>query len=356
MSEKNTTCGCNTLPKFMIEKNLVPTGRWITEYRTTEQGIVPVAATELSLHDRLGAFRARWGIMRMRYTVMPGLYAVGDADTSSPVFVSANYKLSFDALRGELAGLAAWILVLDTKGINVWCAAGKGALGTAELVRRIAETGLAKQVAHRRLILPQLGAPGVAAHVVEEKTGFKVSYGPVKAQDIKEYLTKGMRKTEAMRRKDFPMQDRLVLTPIELIQSLKYYAIGILLFGLVALLRGSLLSTGFLLDSIFLLAAFVAGTVFFPLLLPWLPGRPFSFKGWILGLVVATGAFVLTDGALVARLSYFLFLPAITAFIALNFTGASTYTNMTGVRREMGFAVPIILITAVSGLALKFIF
>ena len=51
----------------------------------------------------------------MRYSVAPGLYAVGAPDRESDVLVTANYKLSFDTLRRELKGFNAWVLVLDTK-------------------------------------------------------------------------------------------------------------------------------------------------------------------------------------------------------------------------------------------------
>jgi CO dehydrogenase/acetyl-CoA synthase gamma subunit (corrinoid Fe-S protein) len=71
-------------------------------------------------------------------------------------------------------------LILDTKGINVWCAAGKGTFGTDELVSRISKTGLSKIILHRKLVLPQLGAPGVSAHEVTKQTGFSVVYGPVR--------------------------------------------------------------------------------------------------------------------------------------------------------------------------------
>ena len=78
----------------------------------------------------------------MNYTVNPGLCRVGNPDDASPALVTANYKMSFDRLRKELSGLDAWIMVLDTKGINVWCAAGKGTFGTEEAVRKIGEVGL----------------------------------------------------------------------------------------------------------------------------------------------------------------------------------------------------------------------
>ena len=60
----------------------------------------------------------------MHYSVEPGLYALGQPDDSSPVLVTANYKMSFDWLQQALPNRNAWIPVGDTKGINVWCAAG----------------------------------------------------------------------------------------------------------------------------------------------------------------------------------------------------------------------------------------
>jgi len=84
--------------------------------------------TTLTWRDVLGGWRVRWGIGRMRYHVTPGLYRIGTPDADSPVLVTANYKLTVDALRRRLTGLDLWILVLDTKGVNVWCAAAKGPL------------------------------------------------------------------------------------------------------------------------------------------------------------------------------------------------------------------------------------
>ena len=123
-----------------------------------------------TLTDHLGAIGVRRNIGRMRYRVIPGLYTLGAPGPDAPVLVTANYKLSFDHVRRALAGMNAWLLVLDTKGINVWCAAGKGTFGTDELVRKINECRLHERVTHRRIILPQLGAPGVAAHEVRKQT------------------------------------------------------------------------------------------------------------------------------------------------------------------------------------------
>ncbi|MFC1651461.1 hypothetical protein ACFL2X_07810 [Candidatus Latescibacterota bacterium] len=135
----------------------------------------------------------------MTYTVNPGLYAANNPDSDSPVLVSANYKLSFDSLRSHLNNRPAWILVLDTFGVNVWCAAGKGTFGTSELVKRIKDVGLSNVVSHKTIILPQLGAPGVSAFKVKELTGFRAVYGPVRSNDINEYIDAGMRQIETRR-------------------------------------------------------------------------------------------------------------------------------------------------------------
>jgi len=109
------------------------------------------------------------------------------------VLVTANYKLTFDRLRSSLDTLDAWLLVADTLGINVWCAAGKGTFCADEIARVVLQTRLAEIVDHRRLVLPQLSAPGVAAHKVKEACGFRAIFGPVCATDLPGFLAADMR-------------------------------------------------------------------------------------------------------------------------------------------------------------------
>ncbi|MEW6490326.1 MAG: mercury methylation corrinoid protein HgcA, partial [Thermodesulfobacteriota bacterium] len=187
----------------------------------TPAGPVPRVRTHLDRADVVGRWQMRWSIGRNRYRLAPGLYAVGTPGPDSPVLVTANYKMTFDALRRDAAGLDAWILVLETHGINVWCAAGKGTFGTAEIVGRVLATCLARVVTHRRLILPQLGAPGVSAKDVRKGCGFSVVYGPVRSADLKVFLAAGMTATPSMRAVTFTAVERLVLTPVELVMALK---------------------------------------------------------------------------------------------------------------------------------------
>jgi len=174
----------------------------------------------------------------MHYTVEPGLYALGNPSPKSPVLVTANYKMSFDRLRAALPQKDAWILALDTKGINVWCAAGKGTFGTTELIQRAARSGLERIVSHRELILPQLSAPGIAAHEVKKLSGFKVIYGPIKAEDLSEFLNNGMRATPEMRIKTFTVLERMVLIPVELVSALKVMLVAVFALAFLSGLLG----------------------------------------------------------------------------------------------------------------------
>ena len=207
----------------------------ITGSVATKAGDVPVVSSVLSRADKWGDLKATWAIRRMDYTVDPGLYAVGSPNEDSLVFASANYKLSFDTLRRELDGLDAWTMVLDTDGINVWCAAGKGTFGTEEMVNRIEQTGLRDVVSHRKIIVPQLGATGVAAHEVRKSSGFSVVFGPVRASDIPPYLKAGMVATPEMRHVRFTLRDRARLIPAEILQGLKYL---LPVMGLFVILAG----------------------------------------------------------------------------------------------------------------------
>lgn len=326
------------------------TAPWVTGMLSTPQGDIPIVSTQLTHKDITGTWKVRWGIGRMNYKIKPGLYAVGHPEPTSPVLVSANYKLTFDSLRKELAGLDTWLLILDTKGINVWCAAGKGTFGTAELVSRLAKTSLSAVVTHRTLILPQLGASGVSAHEVTKKTGFVVVYGPVRANDIKAFLAAGNEATPEMRTVQFTLRDRLVLTPMELVPAVQKS---------LPVLGGLFLTNQFARrpldkhDAAAITGALAAGTVLTPALLPVIPGKAFAWKGWLLGLGWTSGYLSkvkrFKKGNRLLSAGELLLLPAISSFFAMNFTGSSTYTSPSGVKKEMKKALPWIIGSAVAG-------
>jgi hypothetical protein len=235
--------------------------------------------------------------------------------------------------------------VLDTRGINVWCAAGKGTFGSGELINRIRITGLSSVVSHHRLILPQLGAPGIAAHEVHKATGFHIEYGPVRASDLPDFLRERVA-TPEMRIVKFDLRDRIVLIPVELRHAALYAVVATIALWFFG---GWLPAAGFL-----------AGTVIFPILLPLLPTTDFSSKGLVLGIIVAApfAAMVFLTGGqgtplwvgLTAVIGVLFTLPVITAYLALNFTGCTPYTSRTGVKKEIYRYIPFMAGFAVIGI------
>lgn len=307
----------------------------------------PQVATTASRSDRLHRYALRWGIGRGTFQVTPGIYAVGNPTSADPVFVSANYRMSFDILRSSLHGFDGWILVIDTKGVNVWCAAGKGSFGTEEIVKRVKATGLAELVGHRRLILPQLGAVGVAAHEVTKGCGFSVTYGPVRAVDIPAFLKAGMQATPEMRRITFTAMERFILTPVELVviwRHLAWFAGGIFLFSFIGSHFFSLGESFARWGSVMLLTllGLISGSVLTPVLLPLLPGRMFAVKGAATGGAIGILSFLwlINHLSIPSVLAAVLLVTSVSSYGAMNFTGSSTFTSPSGVEKEMKRAIP----------------
>ncbi len=353
-----------------IPLNVLPSGPigppppWITGVVKTPIGNVSQAASTWDDLDRRGEIRARISDrFRMNYMIKPGLLAVGNPTPDSPVLLSANYKLSFDILRRELADVDAWVLVLDTQGINVWCAAGKGTFGTDEIIRQIQTAGLEKLVNHRRIISPQLGAPGIKSHEVKKATGFRVKFGPIEAKDIGKYFENGEKVTAGMRQVTFDIKARTVLVPMELSMTIKnswMIILGVLVFfGLMpeGILFRQAFSEGLPVLGLFL-AAILTGAAMTPILLPWIPCRSFTIKGFLMGLLPVVfvhylnGFFVTPfENVFLLGASYLLF-PALSGYLAFNFTGCTTFTSPSGVTKELRILLKVYAVMALVAIVL----
>jgi hypothetical protein len=331
---------------------------YVEEFIETEAGEIPVIKTKLSREDYLSTFLVRCSIGRYSYTVSPGLYAIGKPDKNSEVLVTANFKLTFDHLRKELSGISAWILVLDTKGINVWCAAGKGTFSTAELVRQIKSVSLTQVVDHRHVIVPQLGATGVSAREVKNLSGFRVIFGPVRAKDIPTFLKMNKKADKDMRMVTFSLYERFVLTPVELQSAWKpAFIIALVLFVISGLGPGFFSFSGAInrgLPAIYaMITGIFSGGLITPVLLPYIPSRTFALKGIITGSICAILFLLLAcpSGMAVSGLmALFLFSVAISSYMAMNFTGCTPFTSPSGVEKEMKRFIPVQL----AGLVLAF--
>ena len=348
--EDDAPC-CGPKPAFPSSPYEKPGYRmyhFVEDFVETPVGDIPRVDTSLKGLDTVGTFRARLGVSRDWYKVAPGLYCVGIPDEESPVLVTANYKLSFDSLRKELVGIDAWILVLDTRGVNVWCAAGKRTFSTEEVIRQVIGAGLDKLVSHRELILPQLGAPGISSLKVKEGCGFKVIWGPIKASHLKTFLDNDRKAEIHMRQLTFTLGERIVLIPVELYLIVKpSLAILLALFVLSGISPDIFSFSSAWFRGLNGAAAYflgvMAGAVIVPTFLPWIPTRQFYIKGIFVGLAAGI-IIVLHQGGNIMRLesvTLLLLATTVSSYAAMNFTGATPFTSPSGVEKEMRQGIPI---------------
>ncbi len=208
--------------------------------------------------------------------VRTGLYRIDEPGRDAPVLVTGNYDLTVRRLVKAIDGkVRAWVLVADSAGINVWCAAGGGHFTADKIIAGIKTSGLSAVVDHHALILPQLAANGVNGWKIRKETGWGVHWGPVRAEDIPVYLSNGRKKTDAMRRANFPLKSRLEMTAV----AWGFYAV-LMAVGL-----------GLFWRTVFwpVMIAMTALSLFFGVFLPWLPGHDGLLKGIPMAALSAAG-------------------------------------------------------------------
>ena len=350
MDEAASSCSTPPVdPMAVYEKPGYKRCAYVDKFIKTDTGFIPLIKSKLEKSDLVSTFFVRCGINRYRYSVTPGLYGIGTPDKNSEVLVTANFKLTFDHLRKELDGMDAWILVLDTKGINVWCAAGKGTFSTLEVVKRIKMCSLEKIVDHKRIIVAQLGATGVSARDVKKKSSFRVIYGPVRASDIPAFLKNSKKADKKMRQVTFTIYERFILTPVEIQTLLKPALITALVLLITAGIGPGIFCFSHLWErgtmSILALASgILSGALVTPVLLPFIPSREFALKGIIAGTVIFALFLFMTSSLInntAEGTALFLFSVTISSFLAMNFTGTTPFTSPSGVEKEMKRYIPV---------------
>ena len=140
--------------------------------------------------------------------VEPGLRTLGNPDHKAPVFVTSNFHLTVRRVEKALSEIDAWLLVVPTKGINVWCSSAGGEMTAHNLLTVMKTSRIQDRVTHRRLILPQLSAPGIDRKLLKEKSGWSADFGPVYAKDIPAFLELDHKKTAELCRVRYPSRFR----------------------------------------------------------------------------------------------------------------------------------------------------
>ena len=259
---------------------------------------------------------------------------------------SCNFKLTFDILRKQLAGRSCWLLLVETYGINVWCAAGKHSFNTNEVAQRVKTSGLDRVVSHRTLVLPQLAAPAVAGHKLHKLCGFTGVFGPVYIKDLGRFLDSGMQAGQDMRKVEFPLGQRLLVALVEIHGARKFLLWSFLACMLLAVIGpGGFSFNGILKSGLgafaTVLTGFLTGVFIVPAILPRIRFRAFAAKGLVAGAITGLVLGITLAGTLIQALSLLAACSAFASWFAMNYTGSTPFTSLSGVDREMRIYMPV---------------
>lgn len=320
---------------------------FVREFVSTPVGDVPRIKTYWTARDYACTALARLGLVRNSYKVVPGLYCAGFPDKHAPVLVVANHKLMFDLLRRELAGIDAWILVIDTEGVDVWRASWRKFFSTKELVRVVRASRLRELVSHRQIIVPQSAATGVGARKVKGECGFDVVFGPMRFSDLQAYFENGMEATPQMRAATFTLSERAMHVPVHLHLLTKQFILSALLLLVLSGIGPDILSfarswSRFQSAFAALFVGTLSGGVLLPLLLPIVPGVRFAVKGICVGLPLAFLLLLLGGAGLTPFESVALVALTLSAssYSAMEFAKLTPFASKTGIDRETRCALP----------------
>jgi len=262
-----------------------------------------------------------WLFLFMKiYIIKPGLYYIGQNEKDAPLLVTANNFLTVFLLVRRIKKRNVRLLVLDTKGINVWCSAGKGQFSDKEIISKADHFGLLNSGNKLKIILPKFSLSGVNLKELR-KNGIRPIIGPLYAKDVPGYLDEGSFSDQTDDIVNFGLKSR-IFTALPTAVQFFYYFLTIYVISLDTLPYHLIwLATGL---------AFL-----YPLLFPLLPGKLFAIKGLFLALFISIISMLIINISFSDQLSLIIFIFATSVFIALSYTGNSAVSNYSSVRKEI---------------------
>jgi acetyl-CoA decarbonylase/synthase complex subunit gamma len=271
-----------------------------------------------------------WIFLFMRvFTIKPGLYYIGEMDENAPLLVTANNFLTVFLLARRLSDKKVRLLIIDTKGINVWCSAGEGSFSSKDIIEKATNCGLLTEKGKVSMILPKLSFAGVKLEELR-KHGINPIIGPLYAKDVPAFLGQDKLENQIYERVHFGLQSR-AFTALPTAIQFFYYFLGVYVITL-----------GYAPPDVIWIATGLA--FIYPLLFPWLPGKYFSVKGIYLALLVAIVSTYFHYDSVKVQLLLIFFLFATSIFIGLSYTGNSAVSNYTSVRKETARFLPVVVI------------
>ncbi len=309
-------------------------------------------ALRFSWVDHLKLAIGWFDAFRRNYAVAPGLYYTGESyDRDAPLLVTSNYLMTVLLVARHARAFNARLLVIDTDGINVWCAAGKGRFANAEILRQLRrydrELLAAPDSKWLPLVLPKLGLSGVDLRALQREK-IRAVIGPVYARELPTFLSRAPLKDRVDDRVRYGLWSRLFSMLPGMLQHLRFSFLALAVLLAASVLVGS--SVPFW-GMVGLTAALAAA---YPILYPWLPGRRFGVKGLWLGALAAATLGVLAQAAQLDTAQLVmggLFAMATALFVGLAFTGNSAVSNYSRVRQEIARFLPINVLLFLGSLA-----
>lgn len=163
----------------------------------------------------------------------PRLIVFGKPERNSPVLVTVNSSLTVRRLSKALKGENCYLLVAPAGGINVWCGSVGGHFTIESIISIIKTSNIEQLVNHRRIILPQLCAPSITSKELNARVGWSAQFGPIRAEEIPEYLRNGKRLTALMTDIRYSPKDRLEMaTAMSGSIIVRYSIFPLVVFGL----------------------------------------------------------------------------------------------------------------------------
>ncbi|MFQ5351885.1 MAG: hypothetical protein ACE5D3_02290 [Candidatus Binatia bacterium] len=281
------------------------------------------------------------------YVVEPGLYYTGDSyDPAAPLLVTCNYRLTVFLLLRRLRAHPVRLLVVDTDGINVWCAAGKGVFGNQSILAQLDryDRALLTEEKWLTLLLPKFAMAGVDLRGLRRER-VRPIIGPLYAKDLPAYLDNPPFRDRSDERVVFGLQMRGFSWLPGFKQMFGWSLLLVMVFMAAHWLWGSSVPVGLFAISLFIATAY-------PFLFPYLPGDGFAPKGLFLGAATVAGLVLAATLGLFPATSLpasVLFALATALLFGLSYTGNSAVSNYTKVRKETArFFLPDLALYAAS--------
>ena len=327
------------LSDLILQASFYKTGKnWETGSEQTNQ-INPIKLKKI---DYLKALISWIHAFKRTYVLEPGLYYSGEKyDPDSPLLVTSNYFLSVFLILYNIKKFNVRLLIIDTDGINVWCAAGKGQFSHDKILKSVEiykiKLNSSKDKKEKlKMILPKFCLSGVNINILK-KSGIKPIIGPLYAKDLPNYLKNPPYKNRNDDRVHFNLKSRTFTWLPGFIQFL-FYSTGVyFILWILGVFLGFTAPLGIIYITVIIATAY-------PLLFPWIPGKKFAVKGISLGLLVSLGLIIFTSFAglsWIDLITAVIFTLATGIFMGLSYTGNSAVSNYSRVRKETAQFLPL---------------